>query len=228
MTRRFIPSDWRSVLATFPEDIRDAWEERAAIIEFDGREPRPTAERRAFECVVGAIRGSGYDLAEASWRDLHAPFEETRRMTVDGIVQPLRVKLHAQATAEFRQRPLTCSVAKSSIGNNRLALSSRRNVPLVRAMCCLAIFRRLWRRFPTKIWPRSSKPFPSNSAVANRSLPALTAEHKHPKKSQASHNHQSRGTAAHRVPSGSRPRDFQSGRETNRDCSAIRRQSVRR
>ena len=50
--RTIIPQDWRSVLAEFPEDIRDAWEERAAIIEYDGREPRPTAERRAFECVL--------------------------------------------------------------------------------------------------------------------------------------------------------------------------------
>ena len=47
-----IPADWRAVLAKFPEAICDAWEERAAIIEYDGREPRPTAERRAFECMV--------------------------------------------------------------------------------------------------------------------------------------------------------------------------------
>ena len=50
---RIVPNDWRAILAEFPEEILDAWEERAAIIEYDGREPRPTAERRAFECVVG-------------------------------------------------------------------------------------------------------------------------------------------------------------------------------
>ena len=49
---RTVPPDWRAVLAQFPVDIRDAWEERAAIIEYDGREPRPTAERRAFECIL--------------------------------------------------------------------------------------------------------------------------------------------------------------------------------
>jgi hypothetical protein len=52
-TSPVIPTDWRRILAKFPEDIRDAWEERAAIIQYDGCEPRPTAERRAFECVVG-------------------------------------------------------------------------------------------------------------------------------------------------------------------------------
>jgi hypothetical protein len=50
--RYAIPTDWRRVLAKFPDDLRDAWEERAAIIQYDGREPRPTAERRAFECVT--------------------------------------------------------------------------------------------------------------------------------------------------------------------------------
>lgn len=50
--RTVIPSDWRVVLAKFPEEIREAWEERAAIIEYEGREPRPTAERRAFECML--------------------------------------------------------------------------------------------------------------------------------------------------------------------------------
>ncbi len=53
--RGAIPPDWRSVLARFPEDAREAWEERAAIIQYDGGEPRPTAERRAFECIVDAF-----------------------------------------------------------------------------------------------------------------------------------------------------------------------------
>ena len=52
--RHAIPSDWRRVLAKFPDDLRDAWEERAAIIQYDGQEPRPTAERRAFECITRA------------------------------------------------------------------------------------------------------------------------------------------------------------------------------
>lgn len=47
-----VPADWRSVLAKFPPALLDAWEERAAIIQYDGQEPRPTAERRAFDCIV--------------------------------------------------------------------------------------------------------------------------------------------------------------------------------
>ena len=46
------PPDWRSILAEFPDDVRDAWEERAAIIQYGVGEPGPAAERRAFECVV--------------------------------------------------------------------------------------------------------------------------------------------------------------------------------
>jgi hypothetical protein len=49
---RPLPSDWRAWLDRLPEDLRDAYEERAALIEFDGGEKRRTAERRAFECVV--------------------------------------------------------------------------------------------------------------------------------------------------------------------------------
>ena len=61
-----VPQDWRAVLARFPEEIREAWEERAAIIEYDGREPRPTAERRAFECVVGQFEEATIILSEWS------------------------------------------------------------------------------------------------------------------------------------------------------------------
>ncbi len=50
--RTVIPADWRDRLAAMPEHVREAWEERAAIIEYDGCEPRPTAERRAFECMI--------------------------------------------------------------------------------------------------------------------------------------------------------------------------------
>ena len=62
--RHAIPSDWRRVLAKFPDDLWDAWEERAAIIQYDGQEPRPTAERRAFECITRA-----YEEAAALLRD---------------------------------------------------------------------------------------------------------------------------------------------------------------
>jgi hypothetical protein len=48
-----LPSDWRRLLAQLPEDLLDLYEERAALIEFDGGEKRKTAERRAFECVIG-------------------------------------------------------------------------------------------------------------------------------------------------------------------------------
>ncbi len=51
-TGRPVPPHWRDLLAAMPEHVREAWEERAAIIEYDGCEPRPTAERRAFECMI--------------------------------------------------------------------------------------------------------------------------------------------------------------------------------
>lgn len=47
-----IPRDWRKLLDAMPDHVREAWEERAAVIEYDGCEPRPTAERRAFECML--------------------------------------------------------------------------------------------------------------------------------------------------------------------------------
>lgn len=49
---RPLPSDWRNWLDRLPNDLRDAYEERAALIEYDGGEKRRTAERRAFECVI--------------------------------------------------------------------------------------------------------------------------------------------------------------------------------
>ncbi|WP_298427234.1 hypothetical protein [Rhodoblastus sp.] len=52
-----LPADWRHLLDLLPEDLRDLYEERAALIEYDGGEKRATAERRAFECVMeGADR----------------------------------------------------------------------------------------------------------------------------------------------------------------------------
>jgi hypothetical protein len=50
---RPLPANWRRLLAVLPEEARDLFEERAALIEFDGGEKRKTAERRAFECVIG-------------------------------------------------------------------------------------------------------------------------------------------------------------------------------
>ncbi len=73
------PSDWRAILARFPDDLRDVWEERAAIIQYDGGEPRPTAERRAFECITHA-----YEEAAALLRDhLDSSALETNRRRVD-------------------------------------------------------------------------------------------------------------------------------------------------
>ncbi len=48
-----LPANWRRLLAELPEDLLDLYEERAAMIEYDGGEKRKTAERRAFECVMG-------------------------------------------------------------------------------------------------------------------------------------------------------------------------------
>jgi hypothetical protein len=47
-----IPADWRQLLRALPSDLIDAYEERAALIEYDGGEKRGAAERRAFECEI--------------------------------------------------------------------------------------------------------------------------------------------------------------------------------
>jgi hypothetical protein len=52
-----LPAEWRTILERCPDNVRERWEERAAIIEFDGDEPRPTAERRAFQCIVDDFEG---------------------------------------------------------------------------------------------------------------------------------------------------------------------------
>jgi hypothetical protein len=43
--------NWRDELATWPAEWREDFEERAAIMEYDGNLPRAEAERLAFEDV---------------------------------------------------------------------------------------------------------------------------------------------------------------------------------
>jgi len=56
---RPLPADWRALVDSLPEDLRELYEERAALIEYDGGEKRATAERRAFECVMD-LAGSAF------------------------------------------------------------------------------------------------------------------------------------------------------------------------
>ncbi|MGO8740364.1 hypothetical protein [Rhodoblastus sp.] len=49
---RPLPADWRVLLDSLPGELREVYEERAALIEYDGGEKRATAERRAFEGVM--------------------------------------------------------------------------------------------------------------------------------------------------------------------------------
>lgn len=46
---------WRNVVKGWPEDLRADFEERAAIMEFDGGAPREEAERRAYEVIRTAL-----------------------------------------------------------------------------------------------------------------------------------------------------------------------------
>lgn len=41
----------RKIVEKWPEALREEFEERAAILEYDGHEPREKAERRAYELV---------------------------------------------------------------------------------------------------------------------------------------------------------------------------------
>ena len=41
-----------AIIETWPEDLRDQWEERAAIMQHDGRLERNVAERNAFEDIL--------------------------------------------------------------------------------------------------------------------------------------------------------------------------------
>lgn len=40
------------ILETWPDDLQEPWQERAAIVEYDGEEVRDQAEERAFECLA--------------------------------------------------------------------------------------------------------------------------------------------------------------------------------
>jgi hypothetical protein len=55
-----------TAVAGWPDDLRDDFEERAAIIEYDGREPREVAERRAYGCYRAVAESrdpsTGYPL----------------------------------------------------------------------------------------------------------------------------------------------------------------------
>jgi hypothetical protein len=82
--RHAIPLEWRRVLAKFPNDLWDAWEERAAIIQYDGQEPRPTAERRAFECITRA-----YEEAAALLRD---HLDSAPAQSADPSVRPAQLQ----------------------------------------------------------------------------------------------------------------------------------------
>jgi hypothetical protein len=62
---RPLPGGWRELLDLLPEDLRDLYEERAALIEYDGGEKRATAERRAFECVLREAAAAG--LPKSFW-----------------------------------------------------------------------------------------------------------------------------------------------------------------
>ncbi|MCI4679348.1 hypothetical protein K9U39_14550 [Rhodoblastus acidophilus] len=64
---RPLPADWRALLDLLPENLRELYEERAALIEYDGGEKRATAERRAFECVMAET-----DAAFWGWRSAGA------------------------------------------------------------------------------------------------------------------------------------------------------------
>lgn len=45
---------WREIVANWPEDLREVWAERAAVLEFDAHLSREDAEQRAFAAVNGA------------------------------------------------------------------------------------------------------------------------------------------------------------------------------
>jgi hypothetical protein len=66
---RPLRADWRDQLDQLPEDWRDLYEERAALIEYDGGEKRATAERRAFECVLMQAEAAGFSAAFWGRRD---------------------------------------------------------------------------------------------------------------------------------------------------------------
>ena len=69
---RPLPADWRALLDLLPDDLREIYEERAALIEYDGGEKRATAERRAFECVMDQAGGAFWGWMGADAGEKHA------------------------------------------------------------------------------------------------------------------------------------------------------------
>ena len=47
-----------AIIETWPEDLRDHWEERAAIMQHDGRLERSVAERKAFDDILSRLPGA--------------------------------------------------------------------------------------------------------------------------------------------------------------------------
>jgi hypothetical protein len=47
---------WRAAVASWPADERERWEERAAIMEFDGGLPRDQAERAAYDDTLETMK----------------------------------------------------------------------------------------------------------------------------------------------------------------------------
>lgn len=52
------PAAWRQEIQTWDQDWLDAFNERAGFLEFDCREPRPVAERRAFDEIKQQMENS--------------------------------------------------------------------------------------------------------------------------------------------------------------------------
>jgi hypothetical protein len=78
---RPLPADWRLLIEELPEDLRELFEERAALIEYDGGEKRKTAERRAFECIMGQSEAAAAMLAEFSARRSESSGKTQARMS---------------------------------------------------------------------------------------------------------------------------------------------------
>lgn len=76
-----LPSDWRRLLAQLPEDALDLYEERAALIEYDGGEKRKTAERRAFECVIRQSEAAAGIFAAFCAREKRRTGQSAARMS---------------------------------------------------------------------------------------------------------------------------------------------------
>jgi hypothetical protein len=76
-----LPADWRRLLAELPENLLALYEERAALIEYDGGEKRKTAERRAFECVIGQSEAAAEIFAAFYARGIGSAGEAASRMS---------------------------------------------------------------------------------------------------------------------------------------------------